>query len=66
MMEPKRFIRLLSLAVAALGLCAVALAVVDITNEAEPPRAETWLARSVFQMKVRAQKPRHPVHFMTT
>lgn len=65
-MELKRFILLLSIAVAALGLCAVALTVVDVTNEAEPSRAETWLAQSVFRMKARAKKPRHPVHFTTT
>jgi mono/diheme cytochrome c family protein len=65
-MERKRFILLLSIAVAALGLCAVALTVVDMTNEAEPSRAETWLAWSLFRMKIRAQKPRHPVHLTTT
>ena len=65
-MERKRFILLLSIAVAVLGLCAVALTVVDVTNEAEPSRAETWLAQSVFLMKARAKKPRHPVHFTTT
>jgi cytochrome c len=65
-MARKRFILLLAIAVAALAIGAVAFTVVDITNEAEPSRAETWLTWSVFRMKVRAQKPRHVVEFTTT
>jgi len=65
-MARKRSILLLSIAIAAIALCAAALTVVDISSEAEPSRAERWLASSVFQMKVRAQRPRLPVHFTTT
>ena len=45
---------------------ALAVTVVDITNEAEPSRAETWLAWSVFRMRFCAQRPQQPIHFMTT
>jgi mono/diheme cytochrome c family protein len=65
-MRRERFLILLSVAVVALAVCALALTVVDITNEAEPSRTETWLASSVFRMKIRAQRPRQPVHFVTT
>lgn len=65
-MARKRFILSLSIALAAFAMGAAALSVVDFTNEAEPSRAETWLAWSLFRMKVRAQKPRHAVQFTTT
>jgi mono/diheme cytochrome c family protein len=57
---------LLATAGVAIGLCAVALAVIDITNDAEPSRTEAWVASTVLQMRVRTQKPRQPDHFATT
>jgi uncharacterized lipoprotein YajG len=60
-MGRKRFIIFLLMAILALALCTVALTLVDVTNVADPSRAETWLASSVFQMKVGAQRPRQAV-----
>jgi mono/diheme cytochrome c family protein len=57
---------LLSSIVVALVLCAVTLCVVDITNEDEPSGAEKWFASSVFQIKLRAQRPQRPSVFTTT
>jgi hypothetical protein len=34
----------------AIGLFAVALAVIDITNDAEPSRTEAWVVSTVLQM----------------
>jgi mono/diheme cytochrome c family protein len=65
-MGRKRSILVLTVAIVALAFCAVALTVVDITNEAEPSRAERWLASSVLLMKIRAQRPQQPVRFKTT
>ena len=65
-MRRKRSILALSVALVALAFCAVALTVVDITNEAEPSRAERWLASSVLLVKIRGQRPQPPVHFTTT
>ena len=50
----------------AILLCAGAFAVVDITNEREPSRAEAWAASSWLQMRIRAQRPRQPENFATT
>jgi hypothetical protein len=57
---------LLATAGVAIGLCAVALAVIDITNDAEPSRPEAWVASTVLQVRVRTQKPRQPDHFAMT
>ena len=64
-MGRKRFIFLICLVLIAFALCAVALTVVDITNDAEPSRAEGWLASYVFQLKVRAHKPLQPSRIPT-
>ena len=55
-----------SVTTAALALCAVTLAAVDITNDVEPSRAERWLASYVFRTKVRAQRPQQSSRFTTT
>lgn len=65
-MGRRRFVFLVSIAMTTGALCTVGLRVVDVTNDAEPSSPERWLASHVFQMKVRAQKPQHPVHFATT
>ena len=65
-MEGKCCTILLATAGVAIGLCAVALAVIDITNDAEPSRPEAWVASTVLQVMVRTQKPRQPDHFATT
>lgn len=59
-MGRKRFIVLFSVVLMAFALCAVAITVVDITNDAKPSRAENWIASYVLQLKVRAHKPRQP------
>lgn len=65
-MGRKHFIVLLCLVLIVLTLCAVALSVVDISNDAEPSRAEGWLAPYVFQLKVRAHKPQQPSRVTTS
>lgn len=65
-MGRKRFILLLSNTVVAFALCAVALAMVDITDDAAPSRTEGWLASSVFRLKIRAHKPPQPSRLPTT
>jgi mono/diheme cytochrome c family protein len=57
---------LLLIAVMAFAVGAVTLTVVDITNDAEPSRAENWLTSYVLQMKVRAQKPQQPSRVSAT
>lgn len=65
-MRRRRFVFLLSIAMATCALGTVALTVVDVTNDGEPSSPERWLASRLLQMKVWAQKPQHPVHFATT
>lgn len=62
----KRFILLLSIAVGAFGLCAVGLNVIGVTNDAEPSRAEEWIASYMFRLKMRASRPRQPSQVPTT
>src|SRR5262249_53595998 len=54
----KRIALALGIVVIAFALGAVAFVAMDISNEAEPTRAETWLASFLLQMKLRS--PRLP------
>lgn len=63
--QRKRVI-LLSIASAAVVFCLLAFSAVDMTNDAEPSRAESLLATSVFMMKVSGQRSRQSSPFTTT
>lgn len=63
--QRKRVI-LLSIAAAAVVFCLVEFSAVDMTNDAEPSRAESLLATSVFMVKVSGQRSQQSSPFTTT
>lgn len=53
----KRFTVFLVIVIVTFALGAVAFTAVDISNETEPSRAETWLASFLFRMKALSRRP---------
>jgi mono/diheme cytochrome c family protein len=57
-MNPQKRITLpLGIVIIAFALGALAFAAMDISNDAEPTRAETWLASFLLRMKLRSRRP---------